>query len=87
MQITNVGLPLYRLLGGFRDRIQTSATIPLANPLDSVEVALERAIEGFRMLKIKECVRGPASALNITVGHNADSISVKLATCGGFRGT
>jgi L-alanine-DL-glutamate epimerase-like enolase superfamily enzyme len=47
------GLPLYRLLGGYRDRIQTSATIPLA-PLDeSVELACERARGGFRLLKVK----------------------------------
>lgn len=46
-------LPLYRLLGGYRDRIQTSVTIPIA-PLDeSVEIARARARLGFRMLKVK----------------------------------
>ena len=47
------GLPLYRLLGGFRDRIQTSVTIPISSAPESVEVALKRAVEGFRILKIK----------------------------------
>ncbi len=47
------GMPVYRILGGFRNRIQTSITIPLA-PLDeSVEMAREYAALGFRMLKIK----------------------------------
>jgi len=47
------GLPLYRLLGGYRNRIQTSITIPLAPVQDSVEMARERASRGFRMLKVK----------------------------------
>ena len=47
------GLPLYKLLGGYRNRIQTSATISLA-PLDeSVELARDRAHQGFRIIKIK----------------------------------
>jgi len=47
------GLPLYRLLGGYRSRIQTSATVSLT-PLDeSVELARERARHGFRIIKIK----------------------------------
>lgn len=46
-------MPLYRLLGGYRDRIQTSATIPIS-PVDvSVEIAQDRARHGFGMLKIK----------------------------------
>ncbi|HLE15055.1 MAG TPA: enolase C-terminal domain-like protein [Anaerolineales bacterium] len=47
------GLPLYRLLGGFRNRIQTSATIPLASVEESVVLAMRRARLGFRMLKVK----------------------------------
>jgi L-alanine-DL-glutamate epimerase-like enolase superfamily enzyme len=47
------GLPLYRLLGGYRSRIQTSATIPLAPLEESIEFAIERASHGFRMLKVK----------------------------------
>ena len=46
-------MPLYRLLGGYRNRIQTSITIPLAPVQESVEMAQERAGRGFRMLKIK----------------------------------
>jgi len=47
------GMPLYRLLGGYRNRIQTSITIPLASLEESVEMACDRASQGFRMLKIK----------------------------------
>jgi L-alanine-DL-glutamate epimerase-like enolase superfamily enzyme len=47
------GLPLYRLLGGFRNSIQTSVTIPIGTVEESVAVAQARAKSGFRMLKIK----------------------------------
>ncbi|MBN1147618.1 MAG: hypothetical protein JXA78_10210 [Anaerolineales bacterium] len=47
------GMPLYRLLGGFRNRIQTSVTLPLAPVQESVEIARARARLGFRMLKLK----------------------------------
>jgi L-alanine-DL-glutamate epimerase-like enolase superfamily enzyme len=46
-------MPLYRLLGGYRSRIQTSITIPIGSVKESVEAARERARRGFRMLKIK----------------------------------
>jgi L-Ala-D/L-Glu epimerase len=47
------GLPLYRLLGGFRDRIQTSATVPLCALDESIEIANRLARQGFEILKIK----------------------------------
>ena len=47
------GLPLYRILGGYRSRIQTSVTIPIVPLEEAVEMAEERAGHGFRMLKIK----------------------------------
>jgi L-Ala-D/L-Glu epimerase len=47
------GLPLYRILGGYRTRIQTSATIPISTVKESVELACGRANQGFRMLKVK----------------------------------
>ena len=48
------GMPLYRILGGYRNRIQTSVTIPIAPVNENVEMACERAHQGFRMLKIKK---------------------------------
>ncbi len=47
------GLPLYRLLGGYRNSIQTSATIPGGTIEEGVSAARDRAKAGFRMLKIK----------------------------------
>ncbi len=47
------GLPLHRLLGGYRYRIQTSITLSLAPERDTVEMARERARQGFRILKLK----------------------------------
>lgn len=47
------GLPLYRLLGGYRNTIQTSVTIPLGSVEESVSSARARAKAGFRMLKVK----------------------------------
>jgi len=47
------GMPLYRLLGGYRRRIQTSATISIAPLKETVKLALDRARQGFRILKIK----------------------------------
>jgi len=47
------GLPLYRLLGGYRHRIQTSITISLSSVRETVELARDRARQGFRILKLK----------------------------------
>jgi L-alanine-DL-glutamate epimerase-like enolase superfamily enzyme len=47
------GLPLYRLLGGYRFRIQTSITIGLVPVRETVELAQGRARQGFRILKLK----------------------------------
>jgi L-alanine-DL-glutamate epimerase-like enolase superfamily enzyme len=46
-------LPLHRLLGGFRYRIQTSITLNLAPLKETVALAQERARQGFRILKLK----------------------------------
>ena len=46
-------LPLYRLLGGYRDRIQTSITLGIEDVPATVEMAQKRAHDGFRILKLK----------------------------------
>jgi L-alanine-DL-glutamate epimerase-like enolase superfamily enzyme len=47
------GLPLHRLLGGYRHRIQTSITIGIMPTEETVELARDRCQQGFRILKIK----------------------------------
>jgi L-Ala-D/L-Glu epimerase len=46
-------MPLYRILGGYRSRIQTSVTVQIAPVHESVQRACDHAEHGFRMLKIK----------------------------------
>jgi L-alanine-DL-glutamate epimerase-like enolase superfamily enzyme len=46
-------MPLYRILGGYRNRIQTSVTVPISPVDESVEVARQQASLGFQILKIK----------------------------------
>jgi len=46
-------MPLYRLFGGYRRRIQTSITISIADVDATVALARQRAAQGFRILKIK----------------------------------
>ncbi len=93
------GMPLFRLLGGYRHRIQTSATVPLLPIAESVEWACERARLGFRMLKIKggvdpemdvRRVRSVADALpNHELRLDADggySVSQALDVARGLQG-
>ncbi len=47
------GMPLFKLLGGFRDRMVTSITIGILPEADTVRVAQEHVRQGFRALKLK----------------------------------
>jgi L-alanine-DL-glutamate epimerase-like enolase superfamily enzyme len=47
------GLPIYKLLGGFRTRIKTSVTIGIMPLMDTIARAREWIKKGFRSLKIK----------------------------------
>jgi L-alanine-DL-glutamate epimerase-like enolase superfamily enzyme len=47
------GLPVWQLLGGYRDRIRTSITIGILPERETVEAAADRVGQGFRALKLK----------------------------------
>lgn len=47
------GLPVYQLLGSFRDRIPTSITIGILSLRQTLEHAREFIKQGFRILKVK----------------------------------
>ncbi len=47
------GLPLWKLLGGFRDRMKTSVTIGILPEKETLEQALHWKAQGFRALKLK----------------------------------
>lgn len=46
-------MPLWKLLGGFRDRIKTSCTIGILPEIETVKMAQEWVAQGFKCLKIK----------------------------------
>jgi L-alanine-DL-glutamate epimerase-like enolase superfamily enzyme len=79
------GIPLYRLFGGYRNRIQTSATIPLASPKESVEIAHQRASAGFRMLKIKGGLNAEEDVHRVRAIHRSlPNLILRLDADGGY---
>jgi L-alanine-DL-glutamate epimerase-like enolase superfamily enzyme len=64
-------LPLYRLLGGYRQRIQTSITVPRASVEETVELASGYARQGFRILKIKSGPDAQEDVRRIQAVHDA----------------
>ena len=47
------GLPVWKMLGGYRNRIRTSVTIGILPEKDTINMALDYIARGFRCLKIK----------------------------------
>jgi L-alanine-DL-glutamate epimerase-like enolase superfamily enzyme len=79
------GLPLYRLLGGYRDRIQTSVTIPLGSVEETVQAASNRAKQGFRILKIKGGIEPAEDVRRVQAVHEAlPNHKLRLDADGGY---
>jgi L-alanine-DL-glutamate epimerase-like enolase superfamily enzyme len=78
-------MPLYRLLGGYRDRIQTSVTISVAPVQETVELARGRARQGFRMLKIKGGLDAEGDVRRVQAVHRAlPDFVLRLDADGGY---
>lgn len=78
-------MPLYRLLGGYRNRIQTSITIMLAPVEEAVEAARRRAREGFRILKVKGGDDPETDVRRIRAIHRAlPDLQLRLDADGGY---
>ncbi len=78
-------MPLYRLLGGYRNRIQTSVTIPLAPEAECVEMAEQRARQGFRLLKVKGGLDPENDVRRVKAIHRAlPSLTIRLDADGGY---
>jgi L-alanine-DL-glutamate epimerase-like enolase superfamily enzyme len=78
-------LPLYRLLGGYRARIQTSITIPRAPTSETVELARDYARRGFRILKIKSSHQAEEDVRRMRAVHAAlPDLTLRLDAEGGY---
>lgn len=78
-------LPLYRLLGGYRHRIQTSITILVTSVEESVELAKGFAERGFRVFKVKGGVDPAVDVQRIQAIHRAcPEFTLRLDADGGY---
>ena len=71
------GAPLYRLLGGYRDTVETDITISVNPVPQMIEDSLEAVRQGYRILKIKVGKEGLADVARIA--------SIREAVGGGVR--
>lgn len=79
------GLPLYRLLGGYRHRIQTSIALSLAPAKETVEMARDRAAQGFRILKLKGGLDPEDDVQRVHAVHTAlPALSLRLDADQGY---
>ena len=79
------GMPLYRILGGFRSRIQTSITLPIAPLEESVDLACQRASRGFRILKIMGGLDPEEDVRRVRAIHQAlPGLTLRLDADGGY---
>ncbi len=65
------GLPLHRLLGGYRDRIPTSITVGIGSVKETVEMARNWGRQGFRIIKLKGGLDPALDVRRVQAVHNA----------------
>ncbi len=79
------GMPLYRLLGGYRQRIQTSITLRRAPLQETVELARDYARQGFRILKLKSSHDANADVQRMRAVRDAlPGLTLRLDVEGGY---
>jgi L-alanine-DL-glutamate epimerase-like enolase superfamily enzyme len=78
-------LPLYRLLGGYRNRIQTSVTVSILPVKEAVALAHDRARQGFRILKVKGGLDPDEDVRRVRAIHDAlPRLTLRLDADGGY---
>jgi L-alanine-DL-glutamate epimerase-like enolase superfamily enzyme len=81
----DTGLPLYKLLGGYRNSIPTAVTLPVAGVDETVERAKALASKGFRILKVKGGLDPEADVLRVQAVHRAlPALTLRLDADGGY---
>jgi L-alanine-DL-glutamate epimerase-like enolase superfamily enzyme len=78
-------MPLYRLLGGYRQRIQTSMTVGRGTVQETVEMARDYARQGFRILKIKSSHEAEEDVHRMRAVRDAlPTLTLRLDAEGGY---
>ncbi|HSG29409.1 MAG TPA: dipeptide epimerase [Candidatus Krumholzibacterium sp.] len=72
------GLPVYKLLGGFRDRMRTSITIGILPLEETLESAAKHVADGFRAIKIKGGLDVDADVERVTRVREAVGEKIEL---------
>lgn len=81
----DTGLPLYKLFGGYRNSISTSATVPLSGVDETVERAKALARTGFRILKIKGGLDPELDVHKVQAVHRLlPALTLRLDADGGY---
>ena len=79
------GMPLHRILGGYRHKIQTSATVPISSLEETVEISRQRARMGYRMLKIKGGLSPEGDVERVRAVRRAiPQVTLRLDADGGY---
>jgi L-alanine-DL-glutamate epimerase-like enolase superfamily enzyme len=71
-------LPLWRLLGGFRDRIRTSVTIGILPEKETVEKSRDLVARGFKCLKLKGGIEVQSDIVRILKVREAVGTGIEL---------